>query len=74
MHKLIQVITTLLLAVMLTNAQGQYLTFEQYIDKFNKNYTDEQKIIRKKIYEDRIATFATITDFTPGVNQFTDMT
>lgn len=41
MHKLIQVITTLLLAVMLTNAQGQYLTFEQYIDKFNKNYTDE---------------------------------
>ena len=37
-------------------------------------YTDAEYSLRQKIYEDRITSFANITNFVPDVNNFTDWT
>ena len=56
----------------LLGSVSSYDPFDEYVILFQKVYTDVEYTIRNKLYEDRIASFANITDFVPGVNNFTD--
>ena len=51
-----------------------YPTFEEYVQDFNKTYSPQEFSTRKLIYDATVAQFASITDYTPGVNNFTDWT
>ena len=49
-------------------------TFEDYLRKFNKTYTDEEKLIREPLYLARLEVLRAVTEYTPAVNEFSDWT
>ena len=51
-----------------------YPTFDEYCAQFNKTYSEEEYPYRRDIYDQRIASFEDITEYTPGVNNKTDWT
>lgn len=63
-----------LVLIGLLGSVSAYDTFEEYVVVFQKVYTDAEYSFRQKLYEERIASFVNITDFVPGVNNFTDWT
>lgn len=48
--------------------------FDEYIKKYNKTYTEAEKLMRKPLFQARIQVLVGIEDFTPAVNNFSDWT
>ena len=53
---------------------GDYPSFDEYVQIYGKVYTVEEYFYRQNIYEQNIATFSSITAYTPGINNYTDWT
>lgn len=49
-----------------------YLSFEDFISKYDKAYSTQEYAQRKQIYTDRISSFENITEYKPGVNERSD--
>lgn len=67
-------LTYSLFVILICSAVYSYPTFDEYCLQFNKVYNEQQKVFRKDVYDTKIAGFANITTFVPGVNNFTDWT
>jgi hypothetical protein len=65
---------TIMVVIGLMSLASAYATFPEYVVQFNKNYTDAELPFRRAVYEAKIASFSSITNFVPGVNNFTDWT
>lgn len=68
-------ITSIVLTLVLlcTPACSSYLSFDAYCERFGKVYNAQEYIAHRDAFERAVSRFSEITDFTPGVNQFTDM-
>lgn len=56
------------------NVASCFIDFAEFTTQFGKSYEGDEAITRKALYDARIVTMETITDYTAGVNQFTDWT
>ena len=57
-----------------TLAQGyDFPTYEEYIAEYNKNWFGNDAVQSKANYEKNINIMQSITEYTPGVNQLTDL-
>lgn len=67
-------ITSIVLTlVWLCTPACSYLSFDAYCERFGKVYNAQEYIAHRDAFERAVSRFPEITDFTPGVNQFTDM-
>ena len=64
----------ILVLIGLLGSVSAYDTFEEYVVRFQKVYTDAEYSFRRGIYQARVEGFAKITDYVPGVNNLTDWT